>query len=127
MALELPELIEALRDSLGPVVDIQVNWSSTNAVPDLDMLTRRGVAAIPGWKNRPQRVMSVTGEHGRANLLVVPSATTSALAMMVLRHAAGLPVDSRHSDSAQNLAACDIVQAARAVCAQQVTPSSSRN
>ncbi|WP_286137577.1 DUF5994 family protein [Mycobacterium sp. IS-3022] len=132
MALELPELIEALRDSLGPVVDIQVNWSSANAVPDLDMLTRRGVAAIPGWKNRPQRVMSLTGERGRANLLVVPSATTSALAMMVLRHAAGLPVDSRHSDSAQSLAACDIVQAARVVCARQVsgaeaTPSSSRS
>ena len=119
MTRELPQLTDALRDYLGPVVDIQVNWSSATVVPDLDMLTRRGVAAIPGWKNRPQRVMSLTGEHARANLLVVPSNTTSGLAVMVLRHAAGLPVDGRHHDSAQNLAAYDIVQAARAVCARQ--------
>ncbi|SEH47101.1 hypothetical protein SAMN04489835_0180 [Mycolicibacterium rutilum] len=121
IARELPQLIDALRASLGQIVDLNVNWSSANAVPDLDMLTRRGIGALPGWKDRPQRVMCVTGETAKAKLLVVPCHTTPALAVMVLRHAAGLPVDSKHYDSARYLAAFDIVEAARTVCAQQAT------
>jgi hypothetical protein len=117
IARELPELIDALRPSLGQIADIKINWSEENAVPDLDMLTRRGVAALPGWKDRPQRVMTVIGETGRANLLVVPCHTSPALAMMVLRHAAGLPVDSRHYESERYIAAFDIVEAARRLLA----------
>ncbi|MGV0792959.1 DUF5994 family protein [Mycolicibacterium sp. XJ1819] len=113
IARELPELIEALRDSLGEVVDIGVNWTAADGVPDLDSLTRRGVAAIPGWKDRNQRVMTVTGRDGRANLLVVPSKTTASLAVLVLRLAAALPIHTRHLDSATYRAAEDIVRAAR--------------
>jgi hypothetical protein len=119
VARELPELIDALRASLGQVVDIAVNWSSFDGVPDLDSLTRRGVAAIPGWKERHQRVMTVTGSQARANLLVVPSRTTPALAVMVLRHAASLPIQPRHLETTTYRAADDIVRAARAECAQR--------
>lgn len=119
IAAELSDFIDALRDSLGRVVDIRVNWSSSDAIPNLDMLTRRGVAAIPGWKDRPQRIITVIGSQARVNLLVVPNETTSALATMVLRHAAGLPIESRHYETAAYLAAADIVQAARAQCTRR--------
>jgi hypothetical protein len=119
IARELPELIDALRDSLGQIVDIGVNWSPFEGVLDLDSLTRRGVAALPGSKERHQRVMAVTGSRARANLLVVPSRTTPALAVMVLRHAAALPIQRRHLESPAYRAAEDIVRAARAECAQR--------
>ena len=122
VARELPDLIDALRGSLGEVVDIGVNWSMSDGVPDLDSLTLRGVSAIPGWKQRHQRVMTVTGSQGRAHLLVVPSRTTPALAVMLLRQAAALPIQSRHVDTAAYRAADDIVRAARAECAQRSIP-----
>jgi hypothetical protein len=117
IARELPELIDALRDSLGQVVDIGVNWSAFEGALDLDSLTRRGADAIPGWKARHQRVMTVTGSHARANLLVVPAQTTTALAVMVLRQAAALPILPQHLDTPAYRAADDIVRAARAECA----------
>ncbi len=118
VARELAELIEALQDRLGQVVDIALNWSSIDGLPDLDSLTRRGVTAIPGWNQRKQRVMTVTGDRARVNLLVVPSRTTAPLAMMVLRHAAALPIRASHYDTAIFRAADDIVRAARAECGQ---------
>ena len=48
MARELPDLIDALREPLGQVIDIGINWSPLEGVPDLDLLNRRGVAATPG-------------------------------------------------------------------------------
>ena len=70
IARELPELIEALREPLGQVVDIGLNWSPLEGVPDLDLLNRRGVAATPGRETRRFRVMTITGSDARANLLV---------------------------------------------------------
>jgi hypothetical protein len=55
-----------------------------------------------------------SSRHARANLLVVPSRTTTALAVMVLRHAAALSILPRHLDTPAYRAACDIVRAARA-------------
>jgi hypothetical protein len=76
IAAELAEFTDALHESLGQIIDIRVNWSSSDAIPDFDMLNRRGVAAIPGWTNRPQRIITVIGSQARANLLVVPNHTT---------------------------------------------------
>jgi Family of unknown function (DUF5994) len=121
IATELADFIDALRDSLGEIVDIRVNWSPSDAIPDLDMLTRRGVSAIPGWKDRPQRVITVIGSQARANLLVVPNHTTSSLATMVLRHAAGMPIEARLYESAAYLAADDIVRNARAQCTRSTS------
>ena len=56
------------------------------------------------------------GSQARANLLVVPCRTTTALAVMVLRQAAGLPILSSHLDTPAYRAANDIVSAAQAVC-----------
>jgi Family of unknown function (DUF5994) len=119
IARELPELIDALGDRLGQIIDICVNWSAFDGALDLDSLSRRGVDAIPGSKARHQRVMTVTGSDARANLLVVPCRTTTALAVMVLRQAAALPILSSHVVTPAYRAADDIVRAARAECAQR--------
>ena len=123
-ARELPELIDALREPLGEVIDIGVNWSPLDGVPDLDSLSR--VAAIPGHQVRHVRVMTVTGRRARVKLLVIPPRTTRALAVMVLRQAAALPILPMHLDTAACRAADDIVQAARsqsALCGKVATSS----
>jgi Family of unknown function (DUF5994) len=114
VARELPELIDALRKRLGQIIDIAVNWSSLDGVPDLDSLNRHGVAAVPGWVPPHQRVMTITGSRARANLLVVPCRTTTALAVMVLRQAAALPILPVHLDTQAFRTADGIVRAARA-------------
>ena len=119
VARELPELTDALCERLGRIIDIVVNWSALDGALDLDSLSRRGISAIPGWKARHQRVMTVTGSHGRANLLVVPCRTTTALAVMVLRRAAAFPILPSHLDTPAYRAADDIVRAARTECAQR--------
>jgi hypothetical protein len=126
VAQELPELIEALERPLGQIVDIGVNWSSLDGVPDLDSLHYRGNAAVPGRNARPQRVMTVTGSDARARLLVVPCRTSTALAVMLLRRAAGLTILSVHQDTDAFRTADDIVCAARAedpMCARSVPGS----
>ena len=117
VARELPELIDALAEPLGQILDIAVNWSAVEGVVDLDSLTRRGIDAIPGWKSRQQRVITVIGGQARANLLVVPCRTTTALAVMVMRRAAALPIMPWHLDNPAYQAAGDIVAAARTECA----------
>ena len=116
IAAELPGLAEVLRDPLGQVVDIQLSWSSCDGYPDLDLLTRRGAAAMPGIKTRAQRVMSVTGSEARVKLIVVPHHTTPPLAVMVMRQAAGLSVEDRHRETDAYGAASDIVRSAQEQC-----------
>lgn len=113
IARELSDLIETLCRPLGQVVDIGVNWSPFEGVPDLDLINRRGVAATPGRETRRLRVMAITGSRGRANLMVVPWHTSTALAVMVLRQAAGLPILSAHQDTRACQTADAIVRAAR--------------
>jgi hypothetical protein len=113
IARELPDLIDALESSLGQVVDIGINWSPFEGVPDLDLLNRRGVAATPGRESRRLRVMEVAGTTARASLLVVPFRTTTALAVMLLRQAADLPVLYAHQCTTAFQTADAIVRAAR--------------
>jgi hypothetical protein len=122
MARELPDLTDALREPLGQVIDIGVNWSPLQGVPDLDLLNRRGVAATPGRETRQLRVMTITGAHARANLLVIPCRTSTALAVMLLRQAADLPILYAHQNTAAFQTACAIVSAARAQDAPIATP-----
>ncbi len=123
-ARELPELIDALREPLGEVIDIGVNWSPLDGVPDLDALSR--VAAIPGHQAvRHQRVMTVTGSLAQVKLLVIPLRTSRALAVMLLRQAAALPILPMHLDTPACRAADDIVRAARAECALRSTVATS--
>lgn len=86
-AAELPELVSALRPKLGDIADIRINWSAAQGAPDLHIVAL-GASAVAGAR-RP-RLMSLTGAQGHANLLVIPSNTSLALAVLVLRIAAGL-------------------------------------
>jgi len=71
-------------------------------------------AATPGEDSHHLRVMSITGSRARAQLLVVPCGTSMALAVMVLRRAADLPVMEAHQHTTAFHTADVIVQAARA-------------
>jgi hypothetical protein len=120
IARELSDLAEAIREPLGPVIDIGVNWSPLQGVQDFDLLNRRGVPALPGQESRQLRIMTITGSRARAHLLVVPFATSNALAVMVLRQAACLPVRYEHQHTAAFDTAGVIVAAARE---QQSSPA----
>ncbi|MEW5809693.1 MAG: DUF5994 family protein [Actinomycetota bacterium] len=122
VARELPYLVDALSGRLGDVIDISVNWSPLEGAADLNVVPARG--RLPGQKVRQKRVISITGKDGCANLLVVPSRTDRALAVMILRHAASLPIQYRHQQSTACRAAAEIVHTARAECAQRAAAKS---
>jgi hypothetical protein len=102
---ELPDLIGLLGTRLGDILDITVNWSSSQGPPKLDSY---------GWEAKRQHVMTITGSNGRVNLLIVPCRTGTALAVLVLRRAAGLPIDPIHLDTPVYRTADSIVRAALA-------------
>jgi Family of unknown function (DUF5994) len=104
MAGELPELIAVLGTRLGAIIDIEVNWPSSQGPPSFDSY---------GWESKHQHVMTISGRHGSANLLIVPHRTSAALAVMVLRLAAGLPISPPHRDTQACRTADCIVRAAR--------------
>jgi hypothetical protein len=121
IARELSDLTDALREPLGEVIDIGVNWSPLQGVPNLDLLNRRGVSAMLGQDSRRLRVMTVAGGRAKAQLLVVPCQTSLALAVMLLRQAAGLPVLFEHQRTPAFHTAGSIVRAARAQHAPTAT------
>ena len=101
---ELPELISVLDVRLGHIIDINVNWSSLQRPPDLNW---------DGWRGIHQHVMTLSGRDARAKLLIVPHRTGTALAVMVLRRAARLPIHPAHRDSRAFQTAECIVRVAR--------------
>ncbi len=122
VARELPDLIGALSARLGEIVDISVNWSSLEGHTDLDAVKRASMAN-PVRVVSHQRLMMITGSQCSANLLVVPCRTSSALAAMVMRHAATLDIARAERDTETFWIADDIVRAARAEsarCAQRL-------
>lgn len=104
---ELPELVAVLTPLLGDVTSINVNWSSLQRPPDFNW---------PGWEGKRQHVMTVSGARGCANLLIVSYATHSALALMVLRCAADLPVESADRAKPAFVVAEAILRAAQQQC-----------
>jgi Family of unknown function (DUF5994) len=101
---ELRELISVLDVRLGQVIDINVNWTSLQRQPDLNW---------DWWQGIRPHIMTVTGRDARAKLLIVPHPTSTALAVMILYRAAGLPIYAVHRDShAYRTAEC-IVRVAR--------------
>jgi Family of unknown function (DUF5994) len=101
---ELTELVSVLDARLGQVIDINVNWSSLQSQPDLNW---------GWWQGIRPHIMTVGGHDARAKLLIVPHRTGAALAVMVLRQAAGLPVYAAHRDSRAFQTAECIVRMAR--------------
>jgi hypothetical protein len=125
IARELSGLTAAVRDPLGEVIDIGVNWSPLQGVADLDLF-HRGVATMPGPAVAHLRVMTITGSRARASLLVIPCGTSIALAVMLLRQAADLPVLYEHRHTPAYEAASVIVHAARAQVAPFAAPAAAQ-
>ena len=109
IARELPDLIAALGSRLGEIVDITVNWSSQGPP----------ILSSYGWESKHQPVMTIRGANAQANLLVIPNRTSAALAVMVLRRAADLPIDGVHVDTEAYRVADSILRAARNQCTAQ--------
>jgi Family of unknown function (DUF5994) len=108
MARELPELVAVLCTCLGEIIDIKVNWSSLERPPDLNSF---------GWEGKRPHVMTISGRNACANLLIVPHVTSTALAVMVLRRAADLPIEPAHRDTQAFRTADCIVRAAQGASA----------
>jgi hypothetical protein len=101
---ELPRLVAVLTPLLGHITAINVNWPSLQRPPDLNR---------PGWEHKRQHVMTLDGRQACANLLIVPYATHTALAMMVLRCAANLPIKAADLDKPAFVTADSILRAAQ--------------
>jgi hypothetical protein len=101
---ELPDLVAALAFRLGDVTAITVNWPALQRPPDFNW---------PGWECKRQHVMSLKGSAACANLLMIPYATHSALAVMVLRLAADLPIAAMDREKPVYLTAGSILRAAQ--------------
>ncbi|BBZ21839.1 hypothetical protein MHIB_02570 [Mycolicibacter hiberniae] len=100
----MPDLISVLTPLLGNITTINVNWSPLQRPPDLNW---------PAWESKPQHVMTLGGQRAHANLLVISYATHSALAMMVMRCAANLPIESADRDKPACLTAGSVLRYAR--------------
>ncbi len=108
MSNELPALVAVLTPLLGDVTSISVNWPSLQRPPDLNWR---------GWEHKRQHVMTVSGWDACANLLIIPYATNTALALMLLRRAANLPINSGDLNKPAFLTAGSILLAAQWQCA----------
>lgn len=104
MSRELPDLISILTVRLGNIIDINVNWSSAHCQQDLNW---------GWWQGIRPRVMTVDGRGARAKILIVPYQTGTALAVMLLRRAAGLSVLAAHRDSRAFVTADCVLRAAK--------------
>jgi hypothetical protein len=100
----LPNLVETLTPLLGEVVSINVNWPPLQRPPDFN---------CPGWEGKRQHVMTVSGSDSCANLLIIPYATFSGLALMVMRRAANLSIEPADRDKPAFLTAGSILHAAQ--------------
>jgi hypothetical protein len=99
VATELPELVGALHRPLGEIIDIRINWSVTEGQLDLETIASGARLMRSGDHYRRPRLMVVVGRAAIAKLLVVPSMTSQALGLMVLRTAAGLPTSGGTGES----------------------------
>ena len=120
MTVELPGLVAALTPMLGDITSINVNWPHLQRPPDFNW---------PGWEHKRQHVMTLVGTHGSANLLIIAYSTHSALALMVMRCAANLPIDAADRDKPAFVIAGSILQAAvkqRAVSLEAQVPQKVR-
>jgi Family of unknown function (DUF5994) len=104
MTNELPDVVAMLTPLLGTIASIDVNWPHLQRPPDFNW---------PGWEQKRQHVMTLRGEAATANLLIVPFTTHTALAVMVLRCAADLPIDTVDQQKSVFATAGSILRAAQ--------------
>jgi len=101
---ELPNLVEILTPLLGEIASINVNWPPLQRPPDFN---------CPGWEGKHQHVMTISGCDACAHLLIIPYATYSGLALMVMRRAANLPIEPGDRNKPAFLTAGSILYAAQ--------------
>ena len=104
LADEFAGLMAVLDDRLGKIAEVGINWSPLHNPPNLNW---------QAWPGRAQHIMTVEGCDATASVLIVPSTTNNTLAGMVLRRAAGQPVDPRRGEDAMLETAEEILKAAR--------------
>jgi uncharacterized protein DUF5994 len=104
LAGELPGLVAILTTRLGQVAGIDLNWTALQSPPNLNWTA---------WRGKHQHVITVSGADCGASLLIVPHSTNRMLATMVLRLAAGLPIDPAHRGTRSFETAASILDAAR--------------
>ena len=83
MTNELPRLVAVLEPLLGDVAEINVNWPPLQRPPDFNQ---------GGWEHKQQHLMTL---HGSTTAPISRSSrtkTNNALALMVPRRAANLPI-----------------------------------
>jgi Family of unknown function (DUF5994) len=113
---ELPNLVAVLTPLLGGITSINVNWPPLQRPPDFNW---------PGWQGKRQHVITINGSDACVNLLIIPYATCSGLALMVLRRAANLPIDPADRGKPAFLTAGSILDAAQQQHASKQTRSAS--
>jgi hypothetical protein len=122
LARELPELVAILYRRMGPIIGMNINWSMSENLPDLNSAQ---------WQTKRQHVMRLIGQQATATILVVPAATSGTLAAMVMRLAAGLPVSAEYQATPTFVTAARIVAAARTdslACSPKITePATTAN
>jgi hypothetical protein len=122
LATELPNLVAALQQSLGEIIEISLNWSKTEGQLDLD-----AVVAGSRWPTatRPKRLrlIRVAGRTADVTLLVVPPRTSLALGALVMRCAAVLPIANADRDTPLFAIADSVVAAALAESARWAHPT----
>lgn len=116
MGRELPDLIDALRPATGEIVDIQINWLAKSRTPVLSTMSPSATSRI-GWDPSNQRLMSLVGSIAATRILVIPAMTPAALALMVLRQAAGRAIPDVEYETPAFEAADRILRAAQAASA----------
>jgi len=112
IARELPDLIQALHPLLGEIVDIDINWAANSPTPVLSTMSPDVAAKMAGPKSH-HRLMFLTGQPALTKLLVVPSMTSAALALMVLRQAGGRPIPDAERVTREFQAAERVLHGAR--------------
>ena len=113
MAPELPDLIQALHPALGEIVEISINWTTSSPTPILSTMSPEIAAKIVGTA-LPQRLMFLAGRCAITKLLVIPSMTSSTLAIMVLRQVGERYIPDAVHETKEFQAAQRVICAARA-------------
>lgn len=113
IARELPDLIQAVLPTLGEIADISINWTANSPTPVLSTMSPDIAAKIAG-RTPHNRLMFLVGRSEITKLLVIPTMTSRALALMVMRQATRREVPEIDCGTREFEAAQRIVLSARA-------------
>ncbi|MEE6163908.1 MULTISPECIES: DUF5994 family protein [unclassified Mycolicibacterium] len=121
LATELPNLVAALQQQLGEIIEICLNWSETDGQLDFDAMVA-GSRWSTAMRPKRLRLVRVTGRSAEITLLVVPPRTSVALGALVMRCAAVLPIANADRNSPLFATADSVVDAALAESARWGRP-----